>query len=468
MFKHLFFLVACIQITTPLSHAMKPIDCPNVNLAWSSNSCFMDAALQCLFRTRPMYEYFTQTISKNYYASIDISDIAKQPPITTRGSSRILDVSNVTLNKTLRVALLKTLIKIFNDIKDKQDSNRQDKYDARAQLSNFLINKYLFRGSTIDASFYAGKRAQEDAYEFIQQLFGIIAANNDSDYQQNSDGSLTMTIPYNESEQAIRKQIASFFGIKESSLLELKCGHYYSKNVTDFITQLEITDPQDPQDPITLEACLNNRTQAEQIGFSTNHLGEREDYRIECEMCKSKQVGNKQLLYKELSSILVLSLKRFLFEGEGGKITRPVSIPEVLTINEEWVTPDCAQQGSHYQLYGLLLHNGDVGYGHYTAYTKNYKDNKWYFFDDLSQKYAQQDPNLSNPDIYTVFYQRIEHSSMHPDPSPGEETDTPPSDTNATTDRLNDLALNLRALQKNLQELASQLAILQLKINGEA
>ena len=35
-----------------------------------------------------------------------------------------------------------------------------------------------------------------------------------------------------------------------------------------------------------------------------------------------------------------------------------------------------------YVLYGIVNHYGTMGGGHYTAYCKNFLNNKWYEFDD--------------------------------------------------------------------------------------
>jgi ubiquitin carboxyl-terminal hydrolase 4/11/15 len=35
-----------------------------------------------------------------------------------------------------------------------------------------------------------------------------------------------------------------------------------------------------------------------------------------------------------------------------------------------------------YELYGVVNHYGTMGGGHYTAYCKNFLNNKWYEFDD--------------------------------------------------------------------------------------
>ena len=35
-----------------------------------------------------------------------------------------------------------------------------------------------------------------------------------------------------------------------------------------------------------------------------------------------------------------------------------------------------------YDLYGVVNHHGNVNFGHYTAYCKNWKTGKWYDFND--------------------------------------------------------------------------------------
>ena len=58
-----------------------------------------------------------------------------------------------------------------------------------------------------------------------------------------------------------------------------------------------------------------------------------------------------------------------------------------------------------YDLFAISNHYGDVGYGHYTAFSKNHFDNNWYQFDD--SRISQETPlNIVTDAAYLLFYKR--------------------------------------------------------------
>jgi ubiquitin carboxyl-terminal hydrolase 4/11/15 len=58
-----------------------------------------------------------------------------------------------------------------------------------------------------------------------------------------------------------------------------------------------------------------------------------------------------------------------------------------------------------YDLYAITNHYGNMGGGHYTAYCKNYKNNKWYDFDDSSVTEINEEDLVTNA-AYVLFYKR--------------------------------------------------------------
>jgi ubiquitin carboxyl-terminal hydrolase 8 len=62
----------------------------------------------------------------------------------------------------------------------------------------------------------------------------------------------------------------------------------------------------------------------------------------------------------------------------------------------------------NYELYGIGCHFGIISTGHYTCYVKN--KNKWYFCNDDTIKQVNNPIHLINPNVYCLFYRKINFS----------------------------------------------------------
>jgi ubiquitin C-terminal hydrolase len=62
----------------------------------------------------------------------------------------------------------------------------------------------------------------------------------------------------------------------------------------------------------------------------------------------------------------------------------------------------------NYELYGIGCHFGVISMGHYTCYVKN--KNNWYFCNDDAIKKVTNPIQLINPNVYCLFYRKINFS----------------------------------------------------------
>ena len=62
-------------------------------------------------------------------------------------------------------------------------------------------------------------------------------------------------------------------------------------------------------------------------------------------------------------------------------------------------------RGLIYDLYAVDNHYGGLGGGHYTAYVKNFADNKWYYFDDSRVTETAPENSIAGS-AYLLFYIR--------------------------------------------------------------
>lgn len=62
----------------------------------------------------------------------------------------------------------------------------------------------------------------------------------------------------------------------------------------------------------------------------------------------------------------------------------------------------------HYNLIGVANHFGGLGGGHYTAFAKNAKNQRWYNFDDSSVSAVSENDAITK-NAYVLFYERHHH-----------------------------------------------------------
>jgi uncharacterized UBP type Zn finger protein len=65
------------------------------------------------------------------------------------------------------------------------------------------------------------------------------------------------------------------------------------------------------------------------------------------------------------------------------------------------------QQGQHvYRLYGLAVHQGGIGGGHYTARVYAHAQGRWYSYSD-SHGHEVSLPEVLGSEAYVLFYERV-------------------------------------------------------------
>jgi ubiquitin carboxyl-terminal hydrolase 10 len=99
--------------------------------------------------------------------------------------------------------------------------------------------------------------------------------------------------------------------------------------------------------------------------------------------------ASKQVLIDELPPVLILHLKRFHFEAEGGisKISKKIGYPLELDIPKEVLSRQkVASLGSNmprYRLFAVVYHHGkNASVGHYTVDVRRQDGSQWVRFDD--------------------------------------------------------------------------------------
>jgi len=126
-----------------------------------------------------------------------------------------------------------------------------------------------------------------------------------------------------------------------------------------------------------------------------------------CPSCKKHQQATKKFDLWSLPKILVVHLKRFSYNSLWrDKLDTFVNVPlRKLDMSQYVINKD--QPPPIYDLIAVSNHYGGMGGGHYTAYAKNVKDERWYSFDDSSVSAVDESQIISKA-AYVLFYERQE------------------------------------------------------------
>merc|ERR1712062_686890 len=122
-----------------------------------------------------------------------------------------------------------------------------------------------------------------------------------------------------------------------------------------------------------------------------------------CRKCKKHQLATKKFDLWKLPDVLIIHLKRFSYtQYNREKITSLVDFPLTdLNLSEYCVNEE--MKDADYDLYAVSNHMGGLGGGHYTAYAKNIKDQKWYELND-SRVSPIDESRIVSRNAYVLFY----------------------------------------------------------------
>lgn len=141
------------------------------------------------------------------------------------------------------------------------------------------------------------------------------------------------------------------------------CG-YLSQTIESFnMLPLSICNS---QDSISLKSCLDN------------DFNEKEVKEYTCSLCREKSGANQKTFLWTTNNVIIIHLKRF--ENNLRKISTLVDYPLEFSFDDYYYNK--SMNTTSYQLYGVINHSGILNGGHYTAFTKNPVNDKWYEFND--------------------------------------------------------------------------------------
>ncbi|KAK4987874.1 hypothetical protein LTR50_004326 [Elasticomyces elasticus] len=155
---------------------------------------------------------------------------------------------------------------------------------------------------------------------------------------------------------------------------------------------------------VTLEDCFEETTKTEVLTEGNTWY---------CPRCKDQRLASKTLEIYTVPDILIVHLKRFSGARTfNSKLDVLVEFPMEGLDLEHWVSLK-EDKSVVYDLFAVDNHYGGLGGGHYTAYTRNFFDGKWYDCND--SLVSQVNPSrVVGSAAYLLFYRRRSAEPLGP------------------------------------------------------
>ncbi|KAJ1564815.1 hypothetical protein HK405_013911, partial [Cladochytrium tenue] len=347
----------------------------------NGNMCFMNAILQPLVHCPPFYNF--------------VRGIASEMAHTFNSKTPLLDSMIIFLNE-------------FDE--EKPDNPKKfNIYDEEA-----FAPEYVYDALRDMKKISSTKGRQEDAEEFLgfildglheellyieygsswkeQAVKSAASANGNGD-EWVEVGPKNRAFHSRQTEQ-LESPITRLFAGQTRSMVRCP-GRKDSVTTEPFLAlQLDIA----PDSVKSIEDAFHNMTRPEVLeGFSS-------------------ETGNdatRQTLLHHLPPVLILHLKRFLYNSVGGtqKVRKHVTFPTVLRVATDVVTTRLSQRrvAPEYRLLAVVNHHGKfAGGGHYTCDVRRANRPWLRIDDDLVAEVSEEDVTRDNEDrqAYMLFYTR--------------------------------------------------------------
>ena len=179
-----------------------------------------------------------------------------------------------------------------------------------------------------------------------------------------------------------------FYG---QNVVQVKCMHCGgNEHRGENFASIGVSFPSDTQQVMNVAQMISNAYGCELL------------HRSKCDICGAKDVPcTKSLRVWRTPQILPVHLKRF--DAKGNKITKPIEIPHLVSLNNICIS----EAPAHYRLKAAVCHVGWTQGGHYYTYCLDDKSKTWSLIDDEAV-YRDVDPSrIDTANVYALFYERV-------------------------------------------------------------
>ena len=387
------------------------------------NTCYMNAAIQCLSSTDLLISYFRSDSDdfKNDLKNNVISTL-KSKHKTSITKDQVIEKFKQSLSYSLRNLLIvmwgenrkvepKTFKKCISNLK--KTFSGFDQNDSQECLS-FILDQIHEETKTDVEINIINLPDNIEEYNTIRNKFTELI--NDDNI------SLEDKIKYKEIYDEYKKEHLhedaffkglmfwkTFLNKNHSVIIDIFTGLYFSEVVCENcnnhtfkfdpfnIINLSINNVADNS---SLEECLEKNFLCSEKLIDDN--------KYYCEKCKEKFNATKKILLWHSPDRLIIQMKRFT--NSLSKINKNINYPLTdLNMKRYFSKYNISESEKLYDLYAVIHHYGSFSGGHYVAYTKNPINNEWYLFDDTNVLHINNDlikDRIVSNDAYVLFYKK--------------------------------------------------------------
>ncbi|RIA91954.1 hypothetical protein C1645_766206 [Glomus cerebriforme] len=431
--NYLKTVIRCLQVKRNKSQQsidQLTIDVPGlVGLKNLGNTCYANAALQCLSNTPALTDFFN-------YCDAYIPHLPHLPHTSKRPPYKLAEYFNQFVKAMWNgTSAIFTPIQLMNEIKKHNNAfqgyGQEDSVDFLRVVLNRLHEELPYpqnmpgKVSKNGDTFYIYKNpsiSTSNSSDNMEDVYGTISSSS-------STTTRTSTTDRIQKRQSTHNSVISYLfqGLFESQIKCLHCKKDYLKEEHFYDLQIQIdkkfkfkssekftenstSSSGSVMGSLTGWLGMSSRVVRLQDCLSsfcaTENLTGGDKYR--CDKCESLNDCQKKLSIMQLPETLCIQLKRFRHETYfSSKIATHVQFP----MEDLDMRPYCKDLSNDtlkitkYDLYGLIHHRGGLGGGHYIAYVKNPIDKNWYEYDDtyVTRKSAA---DISRLEAYVLFYQK--------------------------------------------------------------
>jgi ubiquitin carboxyl-terminal hydrolase 8 len=361
-------------------------------------TCYMNSILHILQQTPIFVEYISQAKFRDALLDKIEEKIKKDNLEDTDETAEEL------INKYVIFELFKLFkISLENDdanitpttfkkiIGTKNDMWNEYNHQDSQEFFTFLISQLEEEIGTKSSFVYGFKYDEKLLYSINDALHNIVATKSWEKFQYREHSPL--------------KKMFDGMLETENTCRYCKCK---SMNYQPFLTlslSIPVEDKIDEFKPHSIYDCLDHMIIEEKLDA---------DNKMNCEMCGLKTQGNTKTMLWKTPKILVLHIKRFLFNSYGiatQKLNNNIIYPfENLDLEKYFDPLSPHKNKSKYDLIGVNLHQSlgnhrNISAGHYTSFVKNMINNTWNLYNDSANVITlQHKEQLQNSNAYLLFY----------------------------------------------------------------
>ena len=286
----------------------------------------------------------------------------------------------------IRLVTKEDMQEVFNYFYPEETSPSEEKEEKEDIIAPFILKTADYSSNTSYYGYYKltqYKDIDESKNPTLEDLF-------DASLEEKKSKSYYFT--KDEEQKFVLYLSIGFHSIYEEIGKHLK---HDNNPFKDCGSKKETTFGSDDDDHINIYDCFKKFVRKETLA---------EDNKWFCPKCKEDQRATKKIDFFKMPNILVVHLKRF---NNNSKIESVVDFPIHDLDISEFLVPSSRQGGDNekYELFAIANHYGSMGFGHYTAYAKNYHNGRWYDFNDSSVSETSES-SLVSSSAYVLFYKK--------------------------------------------------------------